>query len=125
MTLTKDDILSADDIGITTVDVPEWGGSVCVRDMSGTTRDQIEAWTKEESSLIGFRAMIVAQCLCDETGASLGFTPSEVQRLGDKSARAIERIVDVINQRAGYTREEVAKIEGNLPSGQSDNSGCD
>ena len=40
--LSKDAILAADDLPRETVHVPEWGGDVYVRTMSGTDRDAFE-----------------------------------------------------------------------------------
>jgi hypothetical protein len=40
--LTKEQILSADDIKTETVLVPEWGGDVIVRGLSGVERDAYE-----------------------------------------------------------------------------------
>lgn len=45
--LTREAILSADDLPAETVDVPEWGGKVRIRTMTGSERDAFE------SSLIG------------------------------------------------------------------------
>ena len=41
--LTKEAILAADDLPRETVLVPEWGGDVYVRTMSGTDRDAFES----------------------------------------------------------------------------------
>ncbi len=41
--LTKDDILGADDLATEDVEVPEWGGCVRVRALTGTERDAFEA----------------------------------------------------------------------------------
>ena len=41
--LSKEAILAADDLPREKVNVPEWGGEVLVRTMSGTDRDAFEA----------------------------------------------------------------------------------
>jgi len=43
MTLNKEQILRADDLKTEEVDVPEWGGSVRVRVLTGTERDAFES----------------------------------------------------------------------------------
>ena len=43
MTLTKDQILEANDLQSESVTVPEWGGDVLVRTMTGADRDAFEA----------------------------------------------------------------------------------
>ena len=40
--LTKEQILESDDLKTEVVDVPEWGGEVTIRIMSGTERDAFE-----------------------------------------------------------------------------------
>ena len=40
--LSKEAILAADDLPREIVSVPEWGGQVCVRTMTGTDRDAFE-----------------------------------------------------------------------------------
>ena len=41
--LTRDEILESEDLATETVSVPEWGGSVIVRALTGTERDAYEA----------------------------------------------------------------------------------
>ena len=41
--LTKEQMLAADDIKSERVEVPEWGGDVMVRGLTGTQRDAWEA----------------------------------------------------------------------------------
>jgi hypothetical protein len=127
MALTKAQILAADDLPRKQVDVPEWGGSVFVRTMSGTERD---AW---EMSLVEFRegqriehlenvrAKLVAFTAIDESGARL-FTDSDVLALGRKSAKALDRVYEAAQE---LNRLDRRSIEGDLknsgpgPSGDS------
>ena len=74
--LTRDQILNAKDRTTEEVDVPEWGGKVCVSVMSGHARD------KWESSLL------------DDKG-NLLFTEKDIAALGKKSAAALTRVVAV------------------------------
>ena len=41
--LTRNEILAVDDLQTQKVDVPEWGGSVYVRGLTGSERDALEA----------------------------------------------------------------------------------
>ena len=50
--LTKDQILKSDDLPSEEVSVPEWGGSVMVRSMTGYERDQFEQSVYHENSLL-------------------------------------------------------------------------
>ena len=44
MALSKDEIFAAQDTTDLEVDVPEWGGSVRLRSMTGTQRSNYEHW---------------------------------------------------------------------------------
>ena len=69
-TLTADQILAADDLGLLEIAVPEWGGSVFVRVMSVGERDSYEKlWMgKKESGVDNFRTEYLFRVRCDEKG---------------------------------------------------------
>jgi len=74
--LSKGSILAADDIKIKFVDVPEWGGKVGLRVISGTARDKFEACYTEKN-MVNFRVKFLAASLCGEDGELL-FTDADV-----------------------------------------------
>ena len=80
--LSKDAILAADDLPRETVIIPEWGGEVLVRTMSGTDRDAFEASLLEKDGRMeNVRARLVALTLCDPQGDRL-FDDSEIAEIG-------------------------------------------
>ena len=87
--LTRDMILAADDLPREEVEIPEWGGSVYVRVLTGGERDQLERMIAKDSVS---RAAIAALCLVDATGARL-FTDADVEKLAQKNGGALEKIV--------------------------------
>jgi hypothetical protein len=101
MPLTKDQILESSDLTSVEVQVPEWGGSVLVRTMTGADRDAFETSmvtinpdgtrTPEMKNL---RAKLVALTLVDEANNRL-FDVSDIPRLAAKSSAALERVFDV------------------------------
>ena len=113
--LTKDAILAADDLPRETVLVPEWGGDVYVRTMSGTDRDAFESSliardSAKEGRMENVRARLVALTLCDATGNRL-FEDAEITALGRKSALALDRVF-AVSQRLngiGIEQAETAK----------------
>lgn len=124
--LTRDDILNVDDRQYEEVEVPEWGGSVRVRGMSGTERDSYEASILEQRgndrkvNLANARAKLVARCLVDEQG-HLMFVADDVRALGRKSAKALERVFDAARALSGMSEEDVEKLTENFdddPSGE-------
>jgi len=122
--LTKEQILAASDIKTKTVKVPEWGGEVSIKTMSGAERDGFEAAMFGEGGkrkATNFRASLVARCLVDESGA-LMFSEKDVAALGEKSAKALDRVFSVAQKLNGISAEDVAEMEKNsdaAPSGDS------
>jgi len=94
--LTRDAILSADDLRSEVVEVPEWGGSVYVRMMTAAERDRFEAAViaaKDASVKTDVRSMLAQFTVCDEAKRPL-FTLEDMERLGQKSYAAMDRIWD-------------------------------
>ena len=122
--LTKEQILSADDLRREQVNVPEWGGSVFVRTLTGTDRDAFEQsiiQNSERMDLANVRARMAVLCVVDEKGERL-FADSDAQALGAKSSLALGRIFTVAQKLNGMTDadvEDLAKNSGGGPSAAS------
>ncbi|MEU5361135.1 hypothetical protein ACFY9R_26620 [Streptomyces albidoflavus] len=118
--LTADQILSADDLQREPVSVPEWGGTVLVQGMTGTERDKFESammndnlsGVSRDRALDNYRARLAAACIVDESGKRL-FQGSAVKRLGEKSAQALSRVVDVASRLSGLTDADAKELTGN------------
>lgn len=118
--LSAEQILNSNDLAYEDVDVPEWGGTVRVREMPGTERDKFESQfvgkdgaSVRAEGLEGFRARLAAATIVDETGRQLFRSPAEVKRLGEKSARALQRVCDVATRLSKMTEEDVKELTGN------------
>jgi hypothetical protein len=132
--LSKADILGFDDTRYAYVMVPEWGGRVRLRTMTGTERDDFELSllvakkegkkTTREVVLRNVRAKLVATCICDEQGKRL-FNDTEIATLGAKNGKALDRIYEISRDLNGLSEEEVEEIVKNSVSGQSDNTTSD
>ncbi len=108
--LSAEDILKAEDRKIETVPVPEWGGEVLVREMSGLERDRFDISVRDANdnlNLQNYRARLVAACACDAAGKLL-FTPFQAQDLGQKSSLILMRIFRVAQKLNGMSQEAVA-----------------
>ncbi len=117
-------ILSADDLAIERVEVPEWGGSVCVRTLTGAERDRFEGeiLRRSEGDIQGLKALLVILTACDEEGQPL-FEKVDVEAVRGKNARALERVCEVAQKLNGLTEADVAELAGNSSSGPSEGSG--
>lgn len=130
--LSKADILEVSDLETETVEVPEWGGQVIVRSLSGEERDAWEEGllverkkngkTTREANLKNIRAKLVAISTVDQDGNRL-FTDYDVQALGKKSASALQRIFKVAQRLSGLSDEEVDDLADDLGNDQSGSSG--
>ena len=126
--LTREQILAADDRIVETVDVPEWGGLVRVRGLTGAERDAYEATiittrgSDFKMNLANARARLVARAVIDADGKRL-FSDDDVVALGQKSAAALERIYEVASQLAGLSKTDVEEMVKNSVNGRNGDSG--
>lgn len=128
MLLTKDQILEADDLRTEDVEVPEWGGTVRVRSLVGSERDAFEASLivvrgngKREVRLANMRARLVALTVIGEDGVRV-FDETDVKRLGEKSAAALDRVFDAARKLSKMSEKDVEELaEGfvTAPNGAS------
>jgi len=130
-TLTRADIESANDIRTESVDVPEWGGAVAVRQLTGAERDAFEAGLvrttpdgKREADLTSMTAKLVAACLVDGVTGDRLFCDADVERLANKSATALRRVFEAAQRLNGMGAKAVEDVEKNSATGQSGSSTC-
>lgn len=118
MILTRDAILSADDLAREFVEIPEWGGGVFVRMMTGEERDRWElGFSKRRGKdgnldLHGIRAELAAMVACDERGKSI-FSVEDAPVLAKKSGSAIERICIAARKLNRLNEEDVEDLKKN------------
>ena len=117
--LNRDDILKAQDLKTETVHVPEWGGDVTVRGMTGAERDKFESSIvqtrgKDQTlNMANIRAKLASMTICDEGGKRL-FSEADVQQLSAKSAQALQRIFAVAQRLSGIGEEDVQELAEGL-----------
>jgi len=125
MDLTRDSILSADDLPMEKINVPEWGGSVYIRTMTGTERDSYEAQMyldKKSSngvdlSLVNLRAKLVARTACNKDRKRL-FEDSDIAALGEKSCAALDRCYEKAEKLNKFSQEDIDNLAGESVSVQ-------
>jgi len=113
MALSKAAILAADDKKMVDFDVPEWGGAVKLRVMTGTERDRFEGeFVGGNKNVDMVRAKLVAKCLCDEEGNRL-FTEQEIPSLGEKSAAVLDRLFSECMKLNRFSKSDVEDLAKN------------
>lgn len=115
--LSRDAIFEADDRPTEDVEVPEWGGSVRLRCLSGRERDKFEASMvkmkkggKQEDNFENLRARLVALCIVDENNVRLFQSSGDVIKLGEKSAAALSRVFEAAQKLNGMTSADVEEL---------------
>lgn len=116
--LTREQILECVDLQYEDVAVPEWGGTVRVRGLTGAERDAFESsfvqqqGTKTTFDMQNMRAKLVAMAVVDENGERL-FSDRDVAALGRKSGAALQRVFEVAQRLSGLTDEDIDELEKN------------
>src|SRR5574337_1084901 len=119
MTLSKDQILEANDLRTEEVAVPEWGGSVRVRTMTGADRDAFEVSMmtilpdgSRRPNISDMRSKLVALTVVDDAGALL-FGLDDVPVLARKSAAALDRVYQAAQRINGLGDQAEGAAEKN------------
>lgn len=127
--LTREAILAVQDTAIELVAVPEWGGSVYVKSLTGRERDSFEAGlvSHDGKNIVKYddiRARLVSRTACDSMGKRL-FTEADVYDLTKKSAAALQRVFEVAQRLSGIAEGSVEEVTGELKNDPSEGSTSD
>lgn len=126
--LTADEILGMDDIPVEEVTVPEWGNrKVLVCGLTAAAKNAYEAslvdikGTTRKVRLENATAKLLVRCLVNRQRQPL-FTEQQMERLGTKSAGALERLAQVAQRLSAMRQEDVEAFVKNSEAAQSDGS---
>lgn len=118
MTLTREAVLAANDLKTEPVAVPEWGGQINVRSLTGAERDDYEQGLVRsrgpdpDANLKNVRAQLIVAAAVDDAGQKL-FEAEDVEALGRKSARALNRVWEAASRLNGIGDDAVAELAKN------------
>ena len=115
--LTKEMILQADDRKLKKVEVPEWGGHVFIRTMTGEERDLFENLCQSNKrgasiDITELRANLLALVIVDPDGKRL-FTQKEVKDLNLKNGKVLSDLFEEARKINGIGDDELAELEKN------------
>ncbi len=104
--LSVESILSAEDFQYADVEIPEWGGTVRVRSLSGGQRSVItqKVQARETDDL---EELLVVMACVNEDGNRI-FTNQDIPALKKKSNAAISRIAKKVMEVSGIGAEQAA-----------------
>lgn len=125
--LSREDILNAPDLETEEVEVPEWGGMVLIKGLTGQERDEFEASVvdrrgkKVKMNMDNLRARLVALSVVDGEGKRI-FRRTDVEALGKKSAAALDRVFSASMRLSGMREEDVEELVENFTREKTDDS---
>lgn len=110
--LTVEEIIAADDLGQSEIDMPEWGGSVMVRGLGYgewvDLREQATIGGQQDERV--FARLLFAAALVEPT-----VTPEQADLLIGKSAPAVNRLVEHIMLASHVGDDAVTAAEATFP----------
>jgi len=113
--LSAKDILNCSDETLEKITVPEWGGDVYIRTLTGSERDGWELYYQDQLSKtnnVNVRAKLAGLTLCDETGKRL-FSDGQLAQLGAKSGKALDRVYSAAIALNKISEDEIKALEKN------------
>ena len=125
--LSREDIMAIVSVKKESVDMPEWGGSVFVRVMSGVESDTLTDLILGHEEKTGnnrvphLKAIMAILTVCDEDGGRL-FSMTDIDMLLSKEGNALTRIFEVarrINGLSPDAEEDAEKNSENVPTSGS------
>lgn len=129
--LGRNQILDAKDLQTEDVPVPEWGGEVRIRMLTGEERDAYEASMVElkkdgsaKANRENVRARLLILCIVNEQGEQM-FNRADIKLLGRKSAKALERVINKVNEMNGISEKDIEELAEGFDSAPSEDSTSD
>lgn len=121
--LNKKEILEVQDIKKVEVAVPEWGGSVFIKEMNGVER---ESWEQSlypggKKDLRRIREKLLVRTIVDDTGERI-FGDKDIESLGQKSGIVLNRLFEKSQEVNGLRTEDVEERSKNSESAESEGS---
>ena len=111
MELTKEQILSVDDIAIEKVETPEWGGHVFIRIMNAKEYYDYGQSCLNDKQLTDNKYVMPAYCsfvICNKKGERI-FSIEDIEKLSQKHHKSIMRIYKAAIKLNGDDIEELEK----------------
>lgn len=112
--LSREQILNAKDAEFDVVQVPEWGGDVRIKRLTGAQVDHYQQSRIKSNGQIDVRnakAHLVYLSAVDADGKRLFPTPNDVEKLVLLSNKPLERIAAAVSKLSGLRTQELEGFE--------------
>jgi hypothetical protein len=122
--LSKEALQKKDDLPTRTVEVPEWGGSVRLRGLSGKKRMQMRRCYDAKTGEIADDEVLAKVLVWSMVGADGKpvLTESDVPWLIEKNGVVLVRLAEAVMEMSAMTEKSAAEVKENLPAARSDAS---
>ena len=117
--LSKAAILAAQDLPTEDVNVPEWGGPVRVRTMTGAERDAMGAMISKDAGAgegktnqTAFRSIVLMHTIVGDDDQPM-FERADLDAIGSKNGAVLDRLFRVADRLNGITSDAVEAAKGN------------
>jgi len=113
--LSKDEILATEDLPRETVFVKEWKGSVIVRGLSASERDEFESTTftgegkSRKFNYKNLRARLLSLTICNEAG-DLIFSDADIEKLGKKNGKVMDNLFGIAQKLSGIGQTDLEDL---------------
>lgn len=113
--LSKDEILGTEDLPREEVFVKEWKGSVIIKGLTASERDDFESqiFTGEGKSrkfnYKDLRARLLSLTICNEAGERI-FSDGDIEKLGKKSGKIMDRLFDKAQKLSGIGQTDLDEL---------------
>ena len=97
-----EEILNRDDFTFEELEVPEWGGTIRIRSLSGNERTKITNMVQKRKDGDGMFEQVVIFAAVDENGKRI-FRDDHLAALKEKSATVSQRIGQKVLELSGFT----------------------
>ncbi len=129
--LGRNQILDADDLKTKDVPVPEWGGEVRIKMLTGEQRDAYESSMVKmrkdgspEQNLENVRARLLVLCIVNEQGEQM-FNKADIKLLGRKSAAALDRVATAAQELNGISEADMKELAEDFGDDPNEDSTSD
>ena len=107
--LTLNDILGIDDLKRETIEVPEWGGTVTVKELTAEEKLKVGAMVSAEGSQDDPNRIV--QVMLTAAAYGLGATDEQIHAVGAKNYAAIERVAQSVLRLSGMEKPDKEEEE--------------
>ena len=125
MVLSRQQILDVSDLSFEVINIPEWGGDVRIRMLTGSERDEFEASLfddksgKPKNDIKNLRSRLCSLCIVDDNNIRL-FTDKDIDVLSKKSGKVLGQIFKAAQVLNGIGQTDVEDKLKNSQGGGGD-----